>query len=193
MMTNRDASQDGGIRINCHVVLDDWVTRHVQHVAVLIVFKALGTQRHTLIECHVITDDTRLTYYHTRSVVNRKVFADGSSRVNIDTRLRVSLFCDDTWNDGYLQFMQFVGNTIVRHGIHYRIAENHLTIVRRSGVVVEHRLHIGIKQSLDFRQCINEKRSFTLSLLVGFFLRGYFFAVLAELQSVGYLFHQQTV
>ena len=69
------------------MILDDRVARHVQHVTVLIVFEALGSQRHTLIQTHMVADNRGLTDHHARTVVYREIFAYLSSRVDIDTRL----------------------------------------------------------------------------------------------------------
>ena len=52
--------------------------------------------------------------------------------------------------------MQFVGNAIVRHCAGHGIAEDNLTIVDGSRVVVEHGLHVGIEQPFDFRQRIDK-------------------------------------
>ena len=145
MVSDGDTSEDRGVGIDRHVILDNRMTRYVQHVAVLIIFEALGTKGHTLIECHVVADDTRLTNDHTRAVVDGEILSDGGTRMDVDTSLRVRQLCDDTGDDRYLQLMQFMGDAVVRHRIHHGIAEDHLSVVRGGRVVVEHRLHIGIE------------------------------------------------
>ena len=96
VVANGNASQHRGIRVYGHVVLDDRVTGHVEHIALLIVLEALGTKGNTLIEGHVVADDTGLTNHHTRTVVNREIFADPGTRVDVDTRLRVGLFSENS-------------------------------------------------------------------------------------------------
>jgi hypothetical protein len=88
--------------------------------------------------------------------------------------------------------MQFVGYAIVRHGVDDGIAEDDLTVVGCGRVVVEHGLNVGIEQTFDFRQCVDELQcqpfSFFVNLLLG--LDG--LAIFAKLESVGYLLAEQT-
>ena len=79
----------------------------------------------------------------------------------------------------------------MRHGVHTGITEDHLTIVGSSGIVIKHRLHIGIEQSLDLRQGVNKSQSQPLGFRIDLFLRADGLTVLTELQSVGDLFRQQ--
>ena len=122
------------------MILDNWVTRHVQHITLLIILETLGTQRHTLIQRHVTADNRCLTDHHTSAVVDGEILTDLSPWVDVDTCLRVRLFRNDTRNHRHLQLMQFVGNTVMRHGVHTGITEDHLTIVGSSGIVIKHRL-----------------------------------------------------
>ena len=61
------------------MVFQDGVTGDVQHVTVLIILKALGTQCYTLIQRDMIADDSRFANYHTRTMVDSKVLAYRSS------------------------------------------------------------------------------------------------------------------
>ena len=173
------------------MVLDDRVTRYVQHVAVLVVTEALGTQCHTLIQRHVVADDGCLTNHHTRAVVNGEVFANLGTRVDINTRPRVSLLRDDTGNDGHLHQVQHVRYAVVRHRVHHRVTVNHLAIVGGSGVALEHRLHIRIEQALHLGQLVNKLQSQvfcrTENLLLGTV------TVLTKLHAACYLALQQVV
>lgn len=76
VMPYRDAPQYRCVRIDGYVVFDDRVTRYVQHVALLVVFEALSSQRHALIQCHVTADNTRFADHYARTVVYREIFAD---------------------------------------------------------------------------------------------------------------------
>ena len=60
VVADGDASQDAGIAINSDIILDDGMTGYVEHIAIAVFFKALGTQRHTLIERHMVSDNRRL-------------------------------------------------------------------------------------------------------------------------------------
>ena len=83
--------------------------------------------------------------------------------------------------------MQLVGDTIVGHGFRHRIAEDNLAIVDCSRVVVEHGLHVGIEQPLDFRQCINQLQCQVSGLILYLLPRRDGLAFLAKLKAIGYL------
>lgn len=192
VVADGDTAEDGGIGIDRDVILDDGVTRHVENITVLIIFETLSTEGNALIEGDVIANDTRLANDDASAVVDGEIFANLCTRMDVDTRLRMCLLGDDTWDDGHFQFMQFVGYAIVRHGVDDGIAEDDLTVVGCGRVVVEHGLNVGIEQAFDFRQCVDELQcqpfSFFVNLLLG--LDG--LAVLTKLQSVGYLLAEQT-
>ena len=67
VMAYRDTSEDRSVRIDCHIVFYDGVTGNVQHIPLLVVLKALGTERHTLIERHMTADDSGLANHDTSS------------------------------------------------------------------------------------------------------------------------------
>ena len=157
VMTNGNTSKDRGVRIDRHIVLYDGVTRNVQHISLLVVLKALGTERHTLIERHMTADDGGLANHDTRTVVDGEILTNLGSWMDINTRLRVSLFRNDTRDDRHFQFVQPMSDTIVSHRVHAGIAEDDLTVVRCSRVVVKQCLHIGIEQSFDFWQRLDEE------------------------------------
>ena len=188
-----DASEDGGVGIDGDVVFDNRVARHVQYVAILVVLKALGAECHALIEGDVVADDAGLADDDARAVVDGEVLADGGSGMDVDASLRVCQFGDDAWDDGHLQLMQLMGDAVVRHGVHDGIAEDDFAVVRGGGVVVEHGLGVGIEQPFDFGQFVDELQCHPLGLLIDLFFRRRYLAVLAELQSVSYLFAQQSV
>ena len=139
-----DASEDRSIGIDGDVVLDNGVAWHVQHVALFVVLETLGTKGNTLIESDVVADNAGFTDNDTRTMVDGEIFANLCSRMNVDTCLGVGLFGNDARNDGDFQLMQLMGNAVVRHRVHHRVAEDDLAVVRCGRVVVEHRLDISI-------------------------------------------------
>ena len=169
------------------------MTWHVEHIAVLVILKALGTKRDTLIESDMIADDTRLADDDTRAVVNGEIFADLCTRMDVNTCLRMGQLGDNTRYDGNTQLVQLMGDTVVRHSVHHRITENHLAIVGSSRVVVEHGLYVGIEQSLDFGKCIEKLQRQPLSFLIHLLLGLDILTIFAKLQAVGNLFCQQAL
>ena len=173
------------------MVLQYRVTGYVQHITILIVLKALGTKRNTLIKRNVVANNSGLANNHTCTVVDGKILTNLSTWVNIDTRLRMCQLCDDTRYDGHVKLVKFVSHTIVSHGVHRRITENNLTIIGRSRVVIEHRLYVGIKQAFDLWQCIDKCQSLLLGLAIYLILGAFALTMLTELKSVRYLLGKQ--
>ena len=87
VMADGDSAQDACVTIDGDIVLDDGMAGYVEHVAVSVFLEALGTQRHALIERHVIADDTGLANNNASTMINGKVFAYLCTRMNVNTRL----------------------------------------------------------------------------------------------------------
>ena len=164
---------------------------YVQHISVLIVLKALSTQRYTLIQRYVVANDSRFADNHTRTMVDGKVLANRSSWVYVDTRFAVRQLCNDTWDNGHLQLVQLMRYAVVRHRVHRWVAEYHLAKVWCRRVVIKHRLYVGIKQSLYLGQRINKLQRLLLGYSIHLRLGGVSLAVLAKLQSVSNLLGKQ--
>ena len=190
-MADGDAAEDRGIRIDGNVVLDDRVTWDVEHIALLVILETLGTKGDTLIESDVIANDRGLTDDDTRAVVDGEILADLSTWMDVDTCLGVGQLGDDTRDDGHLQLMQSMGDAVVGHRVHDGIAEDDLAVVPGGRIGVEHGLHVGIEQTLDLRQRVDELAGQPGCLAIHLLLRTDMLAVLAELESVGYLLGEQ--
>ena len=191
MVANGNAAQDGSVGIAGDMVLDDGVARHVEDVASFVVLEALGAKGDTLIEGDMVADDAGLTDDDACTVVDGEIFANLGSRMNVDAGLGVCQLGDDSWNDGHSQLMELMGNTIVCHGVHDGIAEDDFAIVGCSRVAVEHGLYVGIEQTLDFGQRVDEFEGEPSSLLVDLLFGFDGVAVFAELQSVSNLLDEQ--
>ena len=109
-----DSAQDGGVGIYDDVVFQDRVARDsLDRIAVLIQWETLGSEGDTLVELHVVADDAGGTDNHTRAMVDGEVVADGSLRIDIDTRLRVCQFRHHSWNEGHAELVQNMSDTVV--------------------------------------------------------------------------------
>ena len=102
VVANGDATKDGGIGIDGDIVFDNRVARYVEHVAVLVVLEALGTQGDTLIDGDVFANDAGFANDDTRAVVDGEIFANLGTRMDVDTRFGVSLLSDDAGDDRYV-------------------------------------------------------------------------------------------
>lgn len=77
-----DATEDGGIGVDDDIIFEDRVARDsLDRIAVLIERETLGSEGYTLVEFHIVADDAGSSNYHTRTVVDGEVLADGSLRV----------------------------------------------------------------------------------------------------------------
>ena len=102
VVTDGNTAKDRGIGVNGDVVLDNRVARHVEDIAIGIVLETLGTKRHTLIQSDMITYNTCFADDDTSTMIDGKIFANLCARVDIDTRLGMGQFSNDTGNDGHL-------------------------------------------------------------------------------------------
>ena len=101
MMAYRDATQHRAVRINRHIVFQDGMAGHALRLAFVVNLEILRTQRNALIQCDMIADDAGFANHHASAVVYREILAYLSTRMNVDTRSRMSLLRDDSRNDGH--------------------------------------------------------------------------------------------
>lgn len=125
-------------------------------ISLFIKWEALGTQRNTLVELYVVTNNTGSTDYNTCSMVNGKMAAYGCCRVYIDTRLTVCHLGDDTRYEGHAQQVQLMCYAVVADGSYGRIAADYLTIAGRCRVTFVGSHHIGRKDTTQMRQTLDE-------------------------------------
>ena len=86
IVTNGDTTEDGGVGIDGDVVFQDRVTRNVHRTTFGIVLEVLRTERHTLVQHYVRTDDSGLADDDSRTMIDAEMVAYLCRRVNIDTR-----------------------------------------------------------------------------------------------------------
>ena len=72
--------------------------------------------------------------------------------MDIDTRLAMSLFRYNTWNQRHTQYEQLVGDAVIGDSPDGWIAGNDLAVVVGSRISVEHCFHISSEYSPQFRQ-----------------------------------------
>lgn len=143
VVTDRYAPQDRGVGVDPHIILDYWMTRNIDRITKLIEPKALGTQRHTLIDNHIFANDRRLANHHACTVVDSEVTCNGRSRVNINSTLRVSNLSYHSRNNRHPQLMQTMSYTMVRNSHHRWITQHNLGIRRSGRIGLIYRLDIG--------------------------------------------------
>ena len=170
--TNGDAAQYGGVGVDYDAVLEYGVTRIVlDRIAIDIERKALGSERHALIELDMIANDAGGAYHNACAVVDGEVFANLCPRVNVDARLAVCEFADDARNERHIEAIKLVGYAVTRQGAYGRIAAYHLTIVLRGGVAQVGGLYIGGERAAHLWQHADKCGSYGLGLCVEIYSR----------------------
>lgn len=188
-----DASQNGGVGIDNHIVFQYRMAGDtLDGIALFVAGEALGTQSHSLIQFHMVADDTRGSDDHTRTMVNGKVVSDLGTRMDVDTRFGMCHFGDDTRDERYVEAIKFVGNPVIGDGTDDRIATDDFPEARGGRVTVVGSLYVGGQNAADFRQatdefcsqlgCCGPTRRLTVALSLVFY---------PEAQSGLYLFDEQ--
>lgn len=83
VMSDGYAAQYRCVGIDNHIVLDDWMARNVDGIAVLIKLETLGTKRNSLIELHMIANNCSFSYDDTGSVVYAEILTDFSPGMDV--------------------------------------------------------------------------------------------------------------
>ena len=120
-----DATKDGGVGINHHIIFQDRVASNtLDRVAILVERETLCSKRYTLVQLHVVANDTCGTYHHTCAMVDSEVITYRSLWMNVDTSLRMRHLCDDARYQWHSEQIKLVGYAIVGQCLYHRIASN---------------------------------------------------------------------
>ena len=116
---------------------------------VIRIFGVCRTQCDALEKVYMIANDTRFTDHHARTMVDGEILSDLCARMNVDTRVGMSLLGDDTRNDRNVHLMEHMSKAVVNHGLNDRVGKDDLTVRGRCRIVVEDSLDVGVEQMLD--------------------------------------------
>ncbi len=86
-------------------------------VFAMLFFHGKGAQGHTLVDLHMLPDSGSLPDYNPRSVIDEKGISDLCSRMNIDPRFPMDIFCHHPWNSGTPKRREDIGNPVHRNAI----------------------------------------------------------------------------
>ncbi|CDD47429.1 unknown [Bacteroides sp. CAG:875] len=120
-------------------------------IPLLVAGEALGSQGDSLIQFHVVTDNTGSPDDHTRAVVNGEVVSDLGTRMDVDTCFGMGHLGDDAWDKRHVKPVKFVGNPVVGHGSDDRIATDDFSEARSRWVTVIGSLYVRGQDAADFR------------------------------------------
>ena len=129
MVSDGDAAENGAVGINDYMVLQNRVTGNtLDGMSVIIHGETFSTQRDALIQLHMVTDNAGGSYHYACSVVDGEMMTYRGTWMDVNTRLAMCHFCDDSWNQRHPQTQQLMGNTIIRDGFDDRIARDNFPI-----------------------------------------------------------------
>ena len=139
LFANGDASEDGGIGVDDDTVFEDGMARDVlDGVAVFVERKTLSSQRYTLVELDMSTDDAGGSDDNACAVVDGEVGADLCARVDVDARFAMCHFCDNARNERYSEAVELVGQAVAGEGFDGWVARDYFGTAMRCRVA-----HIG--------------------------------------------------
>ena len=92
--------------------------------AVGIFGKGQGPQGHALVQAAVAPQNTGFADNHAGAVVDEEILADGRAGVDVNARARMGHLGNDARDHRNLECIQLMGDAVVEHGVHGRIAEN---------------------------------------------------------------------
>ena len=118
------------------------MTTHIAQF--LTAFGGKGTKCNTLIQFDMAADDGCFTDYDAGSVVNKEIFADGCTRMDVDTGFAVCLFRHHTRDKRNTKQKQLMRQTVYRDGIKSRIRKYDLVFAACSRIAIVSGLQIGL-------------------------------------------------
>ena len=126
---DRVSAQDGGSGVNHDIIFNGRVALEATDQSSCIIFrKTKRSQRDTLIEFDILANHGGFSNDDSRSVIDKKVMSNLSTRMDIDSGLRVGNFRDHARQERDPLLLQFVGHPINHDGKDARVTKDHLVV-----------------------------------------------------------------
>lgn len=152
-LADGDIAEDSGVGVNDDFILQRGVAFVLAvDLALVIVRKAQGAERHTLVELAAFADNGGFTDNNTGAVVDEEAGADGRSGMNVDAGAAVGVFGHDARHERDLKVPKDVGHAMGGDGNSGRIAEDNLIGVGGGRVALVTRQDIRRQQRPQSRQ-----------------------------------------
>ncbi len=149
----RTPAENSGVRVDGDVIFDvRMALDSFDNVTFFIFFETAGPEGHAMVELDAITDDARLADHHTGAVVDKEMFADGGTGVDVDSGLAVSPFGHDPWDQGQVGSVEEVGGTENGYRFNGRVAENNFLVTASRRVTLIGGAHVGGENASNFRE-----------------------------------------
>ena len=178
------SAENGCPCVNGDVVLDGGVTLFAGKFLAASCGK--GAEGYALVNLHVLADDSSFANHDAGAMIDKKVFADGGSRVNVDARSGVRVFGHQSRKHWNMQKVKFVGDAEDGGRHEAGVSEDDFVEAAGSGVAIVGGVQIRLQEFADLRNLREEflanAVAFNLAL-VG----GHGAAKLAVIQRDGHL------
>jgi len=134
------SSQDRGSGVNYNVIFDRWMSLQECHALI----NAKSAQCYTLVDFYMIPNFTGFTYNNAGTMINAKVFADLSGRMDIDAGLRMCIFRKRARKKWNILFQECMGYAIKTYSHKPGICSNYFEFTPGSRVPIYNGSYIGI-------------------------------------------------
>ena len=114
------------------------------------------TDGHALVDLNVFTDDGSLADYDTGTVIDKEVFADGCTRMDIDSGCGMRIFGHQTRKYGHIKHVEFMCQAIYRDGHDSGVSKNDLRHALGCGISVIECKQIGFQKASYFGNTVKE-------------------------------------
>ena len=125
-------------------------------ISILIGREFFTSQTDTLKDTDIITNHTGLADHRSGAMVDREVMSNPGSRMNINTRFRMSQFCYDTGNIRHTQLIQLMGVALIADSTESRVTENNLSQILCGRIAVIGGFSIRCQHVTQLWQCSNK-------------------------------------
>ena len=127
---------------------------------------------HTLINLDILSNHRGLTDHNTGTVVDKKIFSDRCSRMDVDPGQAVCMFGHHTRDQRHTEQIEFMCNTVDRDRIHTRIRKDDFIGVKRSRIALVSCLDIGRQHITQLRDLLQKTvRDLSCTFHQGLFIR----------------------
>src|SRR3569623_3558309 len=142
-----DAAEYRGAGVDHNVVLDDGVARQtLLQDPGLSGRKAIGAERHCLIEPHAFADHSGLADHHAGAVSDEETAAYLGAGMNVDAGVGMGDLGEHARDQRHAGAVEMMGDAVMNDGEHARITQQHFVDAVRRRVAVVGRHHVGVEQ-----------------------------------------------
>jgi len=146
------ATQHCGVRINDDPIFDVGMPFSAfDQVPLFVLLETPGTERHAVVELHMVADHTRFANHDPRAVVDEEVCPDAGTRVHVNSGARVRPLGHHARNDRNACLVERVCAALDCDGLHEWIGKNDFFVADRGGIAFVGCFDVGLKQFTDRR------------------------------------------